>query len=69
MFEHTKLQFKRDPCKKCIVRACCTNFCEEKKEVIRRDTCYPVWFNRLLIIGLWLSIIALPITIIFDIIK
>jgi sulfatase maturation enzyme AslB (radical SAM superfamily) len=22
--------FARNPCKKCIVRACCTNICEEK---------------------------------------
>ena len=63
--KYTKMSFKVDPCKKCIVRACCKKYCEEKKEWNIHDET-GIWFDRFLVVGLWFSFITFPITIILQ---
>ena len=64
-FRYTKLVFKADPCKKCLVRPCCSKYCEEKRELNSIHNCGTIWLSRLLIIGSWVGILSFPVVMFF----
>ena len=65
IIEYTKIVFKSDPCKKCLVRACCRDFCNEKQKWYSY-TKDGIYFSRFMIISYWFSVVTLPITIILQ---
>jgi sulfatase maturation enzyme AslB (radical SAM superfamily) len=61
--QYTKTAFKADPCKKCIIRACCSKYCEEKRHWKIHDD-NGIWYDRFMVISLWFSSIIVIISII-----
>lgn len=60
LLKYTILIFKPDPCKKCIVKACCTQLCKEKQDLknfIGNDS---IGIKRFVAILLWVTLLYIP---------
>jgi hypothetical protein len=60
LLKYTILIF-RDPCKKCLVRACCTQHCKKKQDLdhfVGEDT---LKAKRWVAILLWVNVIYFPL--------
>ena len=54
------LIFKKDSCKKCLVRACCTQICEEKQDLKFFLGGENIIVKRIIAIVVWISFLYLP---------
>jgi hypothetical protein len=65
LLKYTILIFKPDPCKKCLVKACCTRVCKEKQDLeyfLGNDS---IKSKRYVAILLWFTIIYFLALILF----
>lgn len=57
--------FVRNPCKKCLVIACCSKLCNDKKKYLKYcDVNGNIAFNRFLVLMIWYGAISLLIILI-----
>lgn len=59
LLKYSILIFKPDPCKKCIVKACCTQPCKEKQDLVSFVDYDTIAFKRFITIILWVSVLSL----------
>jgi len=60
----------RNPCNKCLVRACCSLLCEEKRHYLTFcDIDGNIKFLRMCAISIILSCISLPFSILYQILR
>lgn len=53
------IYFIKNPCKKCLVSACCSKTCDEKNNYLRYcDIHNDIIFNRLIVSSFWIAVIA-----------
>jgi hypothetical protein len=57
--------FLKNPCKKCLVQACCTEICDSKKEFNNMVGAGKLWEAKLLSCSLWFVVFSIVLGILW----